>query len=318
MTAASKIGSGIYLVDAHYGKRDIAAIYILKHKKQAVIIETGTLHSLPFIKQALTELELGLDDVSYIIPTHVHLDHAAGAGTLMELCQNAELVIHPQGAPHMIDPTKLVKGTMAVYGEEKFLRLYGEIKPVAADRILEAPDQFKLDFNGRKLKFLDTPGHARHHFCIWDKKSKSMFSGDTFGISYREFDTADDIFIFPTTTPVQFEPERLLASIDLIMRHQPKQICLTHYGAINPEDKVVSQLKDGISYMTNIAEEEYESDKPREKIKQRIMNYLLEQLQDMGTYKDEEFCRQKLANDVELNAQGLMVWMVRREKAKPQ
>ncbi len=315
------IGHGISMLDAVYSNQDIVSIYLLQQKNSIAIIETGTQNSVQYIQKALAQNKLSFEDVAYIIPTHVHLDHAAGAGELMQLCPNAKLIIHPKGAQHMIDPAKLIAGTVAVYGQQKFDELYGQIKPIDPRRIIEAHDNFILDFNGRKLKFLDTPGHARHHFCIWDETSKSMFTGDTFGISYREFDTSDDIFIFPTTTPVQFEPDKLIKSIEQIMSYKPENICLTHFGVIKPDNKVVEQLKAGIKYMSDIAEEEYSKDNvPQktvlDKIKSRIKTYLLEQLEEMGTSKDIDFCQEKLANDIELNAQGLMVWMARREKDK--
>jgi glyoxylase-like metal-dependent hydrolase (beta-lactamase superfamily II) len=175
----------------------------------------------------------------------------------MQLCPNASLIIHPQGAKHMIDPSKLITGTKAVYGEKLFNELYGNIIPICSSRVIEADDNFQINLAGRKLHFIDTKGHANHHFCIWDKTSQSIFTGDTFGVSYREFDIENNIFIFPTTTPVQFNPKAMLKSIDKIMSYNPRFICLTHFGIINPTEKVVNQLKQSIKIMSNIAVENY-------------------------------------------------------------
>jgi glyoxylase-like metal-dependent hydrolase (beta-lactamase superfamily II) len=245
--------------------------------------------------------------VAYIIPTHVHLDHAGGAGELMKLCPNAQLVIHPRGARHMVDPSKLIAGAMAVYGAEKFNRLYGDIVPIDSSRIIKANDNFVVDFNGRELLFIDTPGHARHHFCIWDKLTESMFTGDTFGLSYREFDIGDEIYVFPTTTPVQFDPEELIKSIGKLMEYNPKRVCLTHFGAIKPTKKVVHQLINGIKFLSNLAKQYTAHNNAEEVIQNEMMSYLLIQLQRMGI-KDQDFCKQKLQKDVELNTQGLICW----------
>ena len=307
MESVLDMGDGISLLDARFIQEDIASVYLLRQADQVAIIETGTQHTVPHIEQALNQQGLCFADVAYVIPTHVHLDHAAGAGTLMDVCDNARLVIHPYGARHMIDPSKLIAGTIAVYGKDRFQRFYGDILPIDSSRIIEAGDGFQLDFNGRILEFLDTPGHARHHFCVWDSRSQSMFTGDTFGLSYREFDHNGSVFIFPTTTPVQFDPEALIASIDRIASYQPKQVCLTHFGAIKPTPDVVQQLKKGVGYFSNLAIKYHGQEQAHEKLKQAMLNYLLQELEKAGA-QDLDFCAKKLSNDVELNTQGLLYW----------
>ena len=302
---------GITLVDAEYGqKAGVAALYLMVQNGKVAIIETGTNHSVPFIKEVLSTKNLSFDDVLYIIPTHVHLDHAGGAGDLMHLCKNAQLVIHPFGARHMIDPSKLEAGTIAVYGEENFRKLYGTIRPIDASRVIEAPDNFEVDFNGRKLQFIDTPGHARHHFCIIDETSKGIFSGDTFGVSYPQLTTPKGRFIFATTTPVQFDPGSLLQSIDRLMTYKLEQMYLTHFGAITPTPEVVEQLKDSIKAFSNIALElQGETENRLDKIQSGLKYYLLEKLAKMGTQNSEEFNQQAIEFDTKLNAQGLEFWL---------
>lgn len=304
------LGHGITQLDAEYITSGVAAVYLLQQGQQIAIIETSTSLTVPAILAELEQRGLGADNVAYVIPTHVHLDHAGGAGELMQVCPNAQLVIHPYGARHMIDPSRLAQGTIAVYGEEKFKQFYGELKPVAEDRIFEAPDNFKLDFNGRTLKFLDTPGHARHHFCVVDQASHGIFSGDTFGVSYPQLATDQGPFIFPTTTPVQFDPEALKASIDRLMALQPESIYLTHFGRITPSPEVVTQLKEGIDAFTDIARSEKNSGEQRlTRIAERMMDYLLVQLHKMGCNTPQERCREIMQNDVTLNSQGLEVWL---------
>src|SRR5690606_20245617 len=140
------------------------------------------------VMEALQARGLAAEDVAYVCVTHVHLDHAGGAGALMHRLPCARLVVHPRGARHMADPSRLVASARAVYGEVEFARIYGDIRAVDAARIVEAPDGLVLELNSRPLRFLDTPGHARHHYCIFDEVSRSFFTGDTFGLSYREFD----------------------------------------------------------------------------------------------------------------------------------
>jgi len=309
-THTQDLGHGITLIDAEYIKPGVAALYLMEEDGEVAIIETGTNHSVPLIKAELEAKGLTFDNVRYIIPTHVHLDHAGGAGELMHQCPNAQLVVHPYGARHLIDPSKLEAGTIAVYGEEKFRNLYGKIRPVKASRVIEAPGFFKLKLNGRKLKFFDTPGHARHHFCVYDKKSQGIFSGDTFGVSYPQITTKQGPFIFATTTPVQFDPGALLQSIDCLTSLEPETMYLTHFGPIKPTPEIIKQLKRTIRKFSNIAldAEHVEGDRVAY-IEQQILDYLLATLEEMGCEQSPEFCQKVLQGDCHLNAQGLDFWL---------
>ena len=303
----SNIADGISVIDSGYFSKDFAAIYLLRQGNEVAIIETGNKYSATNVQKALKMDGLSFSDVAYIIPTHVHLDHAGGAGELMNRCENAQLIVHPRGARHMINPSKLIEGAMAVYGEENFNKLYGEIIPIDSSRVIEADDNFILDFEGRELKFIDTPGHARHHFCVWDKQTESMFTGDTFGISYRDLDKENEVYIFPSTSPVQFDPEALIKSIYKIMEYKPQRVCLTHFAAIKPTQKVVDQLIDGIHFVSNLAKK-YATENDAELIIQdEMMSYFLKGIEKIGN-DDLEFCRDRLKLDVEINTQGLIYW----------
>jgi len=298
---------GISVIDSEYYSKDFAAIYLLKQKNKVIIIETGTNYSVPFVKEALSQIGLSFSDVSYVIPTHVHLDHAGGAGLLMMQCQNAALVVHPRGARHLIDPSMLVAGAKAVYGDNKFKEYYGEIFPIDANRVIQADDNFILDFDGRELRFIDTPGHARHHFCIWDKATKSMFTGDTFGISYRDLDHQDELYILPSTSPVQFDPEALIQSINRIMEFKPERVCLTHFSAIKPTKKATNKLIESIHFVSNLAIKYADKDDSESIIYKKMMDYFLEGLNEIG-FHNNDYAKDRLSLDVLINTQGLIYW----------
>ena len=301
------IVDGISVIDSEYYSKDFAAIYLLKQKNKVIIIETGTNYSVPHVKEALSQVGLSFSDVSYVIPTHVHLDHAGGAGLLMMQCQNAALVVHPRGARHLIDPSKLVAGAKAVYGENKFKEYYGEIFPIDANRVIQADDNFILDFDGRELRFIDTPGHARHHFCIWDKATKSMFTGDTFGISYRDLDHQDELYILPSTSPVQFDPEALIQSINRIMEFKPERVCLTHFSAIKPTKKATNKLIESIHFVSNLAIKYADKNDSESIIYTKMMDYFLEGLNEIG-FQNNDYAKDRLSLDVLINTQGLIYW----------
>ena len=304
----TNVAKGINVIDSGYYSKDFAAIYLLRQRNKVAIIETGSNFSVPLVEKALIEDGLSFSDVAYIIPTHVHLDHAGGAGELMRQCQNAVLVVHPRGSRHLIDPSKLIAGAMAVYGEEKFKEYYGEIIPIDSDRVIEAEDNFVLDLDGRVLKFIDTPGHARHHFCVWDKETKSMFTGDTFGISYRDLDHQNDVYVLPSTSPVQFDPEALIQSINRIMEFKPERVCLTHFSAIRPTQEIADQLIDGIHFVSNLTKK-YISHKDAESIIfNEMMSYFLNGLGKIGN-QDKDYCTERIELDVKINTQGLIYWL---------
>lgn len=309
-TQYQDFGHGISAIDSHFVRPRLAAIHLIEEGGQAAIIDTGTNDSLPYVLEVLRSKGLSPLSVAYVIVTHVHLDHAGAAGLMMQQFPTARLVVHPRGARHMIDPAKLVAGACAVYGEAAVRQTYGEIIPVAAKRVLEAPDNFELDFNGRKLLFIDTPGHARHHFCIWDERSRSLFSGDTFGISYREFDVEGREFIFPTCTPVQFEPEAAHASIDRIMALAPSQIYLTHYSRITQLERLAADLHHMLDDFAALGNRLRDlGEKRHERLKAGVEEIMLRALLAHGCELPLEEISRLLGMDFELNAQGVGVWL---------
>jgi glyoxylase-like metal-dependent hydrolase (beta-lactamase superfamily II) len=225
-------GNGIVAFDAGYVRPVLAAIHMVIENGRVAFIDTGSNDALPNALAALRKLGLDASAVDYVMLTHIHLDHAGGAGSMMRAFPEARLVVHPRGARHMAEPSKLVAGVTAVYGADYVQRVYGEILPIPVERIIEAPDGHVISLNGRELVCLDTPGHARHHICIVDRKARAIFTGDMFGLSYRELDVDGRQFIFPTTTPTQFEPDEMRASIQRLVALQPQAMYLTHYSQV--------------------------------------------------------------------------------------
>lgn len=301
---------GIYAIDANYLRPQLAAIHLLVEDGRAAFIDTGCNSSLPRVLNVLDELGIPTGNVDYVILTHVHLDHAGGAGVMMQAFPNARLVVHPRGARHMADPTKLIQGTVAVYGLEATRRLYGEVLPVDAVRMIEATHESSIDLAGRKLLFLDTPGHAKHHICIVDEKSGHIFAGDMFGISYRELDRDGRQFIFPTTTPVQFDPKAMHASIDLLMSYRPQAIYLTHFGQIRDVGAKAVELHRLFDAHVAIAVREKDAGTQRHtRIREGIAQLILDETQRFGCRMTNSEILELFENDIELNAQGLAVWI---------
>ena len=303
-------GNGIVAFDAGYVRPILAAIHMVIENDRVAFIDTGSNDALPNALAALGKLGLGVDAVDYVILTHIHLDHAGGAGSLMAAFPNAKLIVHPRGARHMAEPSKLIAGVTAVYGAEYVKRVYGEILPIPAERIVEAPDGHIVSLAGRGLLCLDTPGHARHHICIVDRKTGGVFTGDMFGLSYRELDVDGRQFIFPTTTPTQFEPEEMRRSIQRLLSFAPEAMYLTHYSRVVEVPQRAADLLRHLDVLVAMAKAEKDAGGERhQRLKQAGTRYLLEQLRAHGCRLPEAELLDIWETDLELNAQGLGVWL---------
>lgn len=310
MGALISYGEGIHAIDSGYVRPGLAAIYLVVQQGRAALIETGCNSAVARVLMALDEIGIPCDAVDFVIPTHVHLDHAGGAGAMMREFPNARLVVHPRGARHMADPSKLIAGTIGVYGAEATQRLYGEILPVDVGRIVEANDGLVLSLAGRQLLCLDVPGHARHHIAIVDEKSGQIFTGDTFGVTYAELNGPQQQFVFPTTTPVQLEPEALHASMDRLMSFRPSAVYPTHFGQLANVERNGAALHRHLDAFVRIAREATQLGEVRHReIYSALFRYALGELRAVGCEVPEARIVELLGNDLELNAQGLGVWL---------
>jgi glyoxylase-like metal-dependent hydrolase (beta-lactamase superfamily II) len=307
---AREVAPGVFLVDTGYMRPHLAACYLVRGARSVAVVETGSYEAAPRVYAALEQLGLTREDVSHVVVTHVHLDHAGGAGTLMRDLPRATLVAHPRGARHMIDPSKLWAGTVGVYGAERTRVMYGDPIPVPAERVVEAPDGFALDLGDRPLRFLDAPGHARHHFVVVDERSRGIFTGDSFGLSYRETDTARGPFFFPSTTPVQLDPPALHGTIDRMLAERPERLYLVHYGMV--EGNVPAHgaaLKRGLDEHVRVARAAPAGAGRHAAIKAGLARQLLDGVAAHGVTLPRERVLEIFENDLELNAQGLAVWL---------
>ncbi len=301
---------GISAIDSGYHRPMLDAIHLMVEGGRAAIIDTGTNHSVPLVLAAMRQKGLRPEQVDYVVLTHIHLDHAGGAGRFMREFPNATLTVHPRGARHMAYPGRLIAGTVAVYGEEPTRRMYGDILPVPAGRILETPHAASIRLNGRELQFLDTPGHARHHVAIVDTRSGHIFAGDVFGLSYREMDQDGRQFIIPTTSPVQFGPEPYHRSIDRVMQRKPEAVYVTHYSQIcdvQAKGEVLHRLVDAHAEL-GLREKDAGAARP-ERLREGVKRIVLEEARRWGSRLPDARILDIYSNDVELNAQGLGFWL---------
>jgi glyoxylase-like metal-dependent hydrolase (beta-lactamase superfamily II) len=345
LSSANDYLNAITTIDCGYMERnDYAYAYLLRNGKHAAFIDNNTNHCVPTMMQALADQGLQPENVDYIIITHVHLDHAGATGQLAELCPNAQVLAHPRAARHVIDPTKLVEGVRKVYGDETFDALYGNIKPVAKERVRIMEDAETIDLGvGRPLQFIHTRGHAKHHFVVHDPMSKSVFTGDAFGVSYRPVlkqfrlenkakpfrflgmsfgalpDSMQD-FLFPSSSPVDFEPKEAHLAIDKILATKAERAFVTHGGVWEDMKLGAMQMHYGIQQYSLIMQELIAKIKDAERrgipldedvlhthALAKMRQFFEEELQKHGLKHEEPAVWDLLNSDIELNAQGLVV-----------
>lgn len=300
---------GITVIDTGFIRPLFDASYLMVENGRAAYIETGPNSAVPRLLAALDAVGLDRGAVDYVIPTHVHLDHAGGAGLLMQQLPNAKLLIHPRGARHMIDPSALMEGVRAVYGIEVANRDYGELVPVPEARVITTSDGMVVSLGGRPLRFMDTPGHAKHHNCIWDEASRGWFTGDTFGLAYPDLYTPKGPYMVPATAPIHFDQEALHATVERLLAQQPKLMYLTHYGAVTNPEPLSVQFLAQVDAMVNVAKTLAQVPDRHEQLKRAFADIYIAELRRSGSTRPESFLREMLITDIELNAQGLGVWL---------
>ena len=303
--------NGIHAFDAGYVRHQLAAIHLIVADDRAAFVDTGSNSSLPNALAALGQLGLTPASVDYVLLTHIHLDHAGGAGAMMAAFPNAQLVVHPRGARHMIDPAKLMAATEQVYGRERARELYGELLPIPAARVIETTDGMVLKLGQRELAFHDSPGHAKHHVFIHDRAANGIFTGDTFGISYRECDVEDRPFLMPSTTPSQFDPVDLRDSVEHMIALAPEAVYPTHFSRLAPPRPLAEVMLRRLDDFVRLAREarQAQPDDPLPLLKDKLAAFMLAEARAHGvTLSDAKFLA-LWDMDIDLNAQGLLIWL---------
>lgn len=307
----------VTIIDCHYVYEKTAASFLLDAGNEAAFIETNTSHALPYLLSALKDKNISTKKVKYIIITHVHLDHAGGTAALLQHCPNATVVAHPRAARHIIDPQRLVESARMVYGHELFEKLYGTIAGVPAERIITPEDGSSLALGDRELRFFYTRGHANHHFVIFDTKDRTVYTGDSFGIAYPLLQSGSRPFIYPSTTPTDFDPAEAHRSYDLIASLGARRAILTHFGEWGDISTGTAELHRLMNEIEKIYAYLLKHDLNQEKAaayaEEQLESLFLKELRERGIYPTEEQL-QMLRIDTGINAQGIVFSALRQKK----
>lgn len=303
---------GITLIDTGYIRPGLCAAWLVHGDGgRAALVDSGTATCVDRVLEAIDAAGVAREAVDWLLVTHVHLDHAGGAGPLMRALPNARLVVHPRGAPHMVDPSRLIASARAVYGEAMFERDHAGMLPVEEARVVVADDGHVVELDGRPLRCVDTPGHALHHYSVWDAATRSWFAGDAFGLAYREFDNRNGAFAVPTTSPVQFDPEQMKASIRRLVAADPVAIHIAHYATVTGCARLGDDLVALVDRLAQIAREADGRPDRHLRIVERMRALFVERAIAHGIDDAQARVDAVLGGDIEINAQGLCAWLDR-------
>lgn len=275
-----KLLENLYIIDGHdLGLMNRTGSYVL-FADELTIIETSASPSVPYILAGLQELGFKPSQVKNIIVTHIHLDHAGGAGLLLQSCPNATVYVHPAGKKHLIDPIRLIAGAKAVYGD-RFDELFDPIVPIPEDRIRSMEHEEKLQIGSHHvLTFYHTPGHANHHVSIFDEFNKALFTGDTAGVYYPDLEDTGVKLYLPSTSPNQFHPDKMRQSLHMFSELKPQYLCFGHYGITEQPKEVFIQVESWLDRFVEQGKKAYEARTSFEDRVQLAFNYLYEMIQD--------------------------------------
>lgn len=242
------VAPGIHQLDTRLGGWDHLTAGFLVEGPAPALIETGSQSSVNTVREALHAIGVGADDLRWIIVTHIHLDHAGGVGDLAAAFPKALVVVHRNGARHIIDPSRLIESAGRVYGS-LLDSLYGRMLPVPEDRVVAADDGYRVDVgNGRTLVLIDSPGHAKHHHAVLDEQTGTLLVGDAVGVQLPEMGV-----LRPAAPPPEFDLELAVASLHRFTELRPKNVVLTHYGAVPHPDTIFLEAEAALHEWVDVA-----------------------------------------------------------------
>lgn len=305
------LGKRIHLIDGYdLGVPQRTGTYVIE-EAELTLIETGPSPSVPYIREGLAKLGYSMDQVKYVIVTHIHLDHAGGAGLFLQECPNAKVVVHPKGARHLIDPSRLISGARGVYGEQ-FDSLFDPIVPVPQDRLVIKEDGDTLAIGPNcVLEFLDSPGHAKHHFSIYDPVSNGMFTGDTAGVHYPQLMKEGIELYLPSTSPNQFDPDEMLHSIGRYREKSVDRIYFGHFGMTENVEEVYRQVIEWLPVFVAEGEQILEGRQGSGELTESLMIRVRDHLHSFGV-PDNHDVYQIINVDLQVCSMGILDYLQKR------
>ncbi len=303
--------SGIRGIDTLMcGRRKATSAYLVDADEPA-LVETGPTTSRRAVLDGLSSMGIGPEDLGHIVVTHIHLDHAGGAGALAPYFPGATVWVHERGAPHLVDPGKLVASAARIYGEEPLRELFGPVEPVAKERLRSLADGDVVPLGNRAIEAVYTPGHASHHVCLFDSQTNAVFVGDALGVFLP-----DVRILRPATPPPEFDLELAVESIGRVVDRNPSRLLFSHFG---PADDVGDLCRLAVRRVQRWAQIVDEALTETEDVMDVVRILKERTVEEMSAAAGPRFDavqdRYEVLSSYQMNALGLMRYVRKRREA---
>ena len=308
-----EVTDGITAIDTLMGGRERYTAGYLLDAAEPALVETGPGTSVEPVAGALTHLGIGAEELAHVVLTHIHLDHAGGAGALSARFPRATVWVHERGAPHLADPARLVASTARVWGEAEMRELFGPTEAVDRERLRPLRDDDVIDLGDRRLDVLDTPGHASHHVGLVDDRTGAVFTGDALGIHVPDLPV-----LRPATPPPEFDMERAVTSIERIRERARSILLFAHFGPLRDVEATCDLAIRRLREWTDVVGAALRETEDPEELAARLEAAALGDIETGAAAElDVEMLedRLRLLSSVRMNAAGIArYWRKRRER----
>ena len=302
---------GIRGIDTLMCGREKATSAYLVEADEPALVETGPTTSVPAVLNGLSALGIGAADLAHIIVTHIHLDHAGGAGALAPHFPGATVWVHERGAPHLADPGKLVASAARIYGEEALREMFGPVEPIPRERLRSLTDGDTVPLGDRAIEAIYTPGHASHHVCLLDDATQSIFVGDALGVFLP-----DVRILRPATPPPEFDLELAVESIERVAERRPSRLLFSHFGPTEEVTDICRLATQRIKGWAEIVEEALTETQDVVEVVRILRERTAEEMGPAaGTEYEAVQDRYEVLSSYEMNALGLMRYLKKRREA---
>ena len=310
-TEVTPLGHEVFQIDTRMaGYAGITAGYLIRGDRPC-LVETGTAPSAPVVRDALAALGIGPDGLATVVVTHIHLDHAGGAGDIAAMFPAARIVVHQRGARHLADPSRLMAGARMVYGRA-LERLFGVLAPVPADRIVALDDTGTVDLGGgRRLDSHYSPGHAKHHVGLIDSVSGDLYVGDAAGVFIEE--TKD---LRPATPPPDFDLDLALDSLRMFAALRPVRLLFSHFGPVGEVAQTLERSAEELNVWTEQARRAHDAGLDLDHAVAMVTEQTRQRYAALAPGADPALsARFERQSGAALNVTGIMHWLEKQQQA---
>ncbi|WP_376793660.1 MBL fold metallo-hydrolase [Thermogemmatispora sp.] len=281
------------------GEHGVIGTYLITDERQTALIDPGPTSTVSALLSELREAGFDPATITHILLTHIHLDHAGATGTLARLLPQAQIYVHSRGAPHLIDPSKVIASASRIYGEQMHT-LWGEVEAVPAERVHPLEDGNVLTLAGRRLEVHYTPGHAVHHIVFFDVHSGELFAGDAAGVRLQDVD-----YVRPPTPPPDLDLEAWSESLSRISRLRPDVLYLGHFGPTRDVTRHIASLRERLIAWGEIVLQAMRQGQSEDEIRARLIAETQPELERVAR-DPQAIKRYDLATNYPMTVQGYM------------